>query len=87
MKQQWTPTTRRRATYELAGVASVVAVTFAYALHRFIGLGEMPIVLGTLVLASILGWSQPVVRAAPRRADNRRTGHLTPVVVPVRRGR
>ena len=58
-----------RSTVELGIVASVLAVTLAYALHRFAGVGELPIVLGTLVAASVIGWTQPALRAAPRRAE------------------
>lgn len=67
-----TPAAERRArfgsgAFELAGLASVIAITFAYALHRFVGIGETPIVLGTLIAASLLGWNQPGMRPAPRR--------------------
>ena len=75
---EWRPAAKRRATIELAGLTSVLAVALTYALHRFAGLSEMPLVLGTLVIASIVGWTQPALRAAPRR-----TGRLTPVVVPI----
>jgi hypothetical protein len=66
----------RRGTYELALVTSVLAIALTYALHRFAGVTEMPLVLGTLVVASIIGWTQPALRATPRR-----TGRLTPVTV------
>jgi len=72
----------RRSTIELAVVASLLAVTVAYTLSRFAGVGEMPIVLGTLLVASILGWTQPALRAAPRRTEG-----PVPVVVPLRRQR
>jgi hypothetical protein len=76
MKRERRPAAKRRATYELAGLTSVLAVALTYTLHRFAGIGEMPLVLGTLVIASIIGWTQPALRAAPRR-----TGRLTPVIV------
>lgn len=80
MKRATPSTSASRASTELATLVSAVAVALAYALHRFAGVGEAPIVLGTLLLASIVGWNQPAVRRAqPRR------GRLVPVVVPVRR--
>jgi len=69
-----------RATIDLAILASGVAVVLAYVLNRFVGVGEAPIVLGTLAMASVVGWTQPAVRSRPRPC-----GRLTPVVVPVRR--
>lgn len=80
MKRTTPTTAARRATIELATLVSAAAVVLAYAVHRFAGLGEAPIVLGTLLLASIIGWNQPAVRRAPPRR-----GRLVPVVVPVRR--
>lgn len=57
-----------RSTFEIAALTSVLLATLAYALHRFAGVGETPIVLGAIVVASIVGWNQPALRAAPRRA-------------------
>ena len=64
-----------RSAIELAAVLSVLLGTLAYALHRFVGVGEMPIVLGALLVASIVGWHQPALRAAPRRTGSAR--HLS----------
>jgi hypothetical protein len=65
-----------RSAIELAAVCSTIAVLVAYALHEFAGVGEAPIVIGVLVVASIVGWTQPAVRNAPRP-----TGRLAPHVI------
>ena len=76
------PGADRRSSRELAILVSAFAAVFAYALHRFAGVGEVPLVLGTLVGGSLVGWNQPALRAAPRRSARPAT-----VVATVRRRR
>ncbi len=54
-----------RAPVELALAVSVMALAAALALRWFVGLGEGPIVIGTIVIASIIGWRQPEARVRP----------------------
>ncbi|MGE0510616.1 MAG: hypothetical protein AB7Q42_16975 [Acidimicrobiia bacterium] len=56
-----------RTTFELALLVSTVAVAVALALSWFIGVNEAPIVFGTVVAASIIGWRQPAARLHPAR--------------------
>ncbi|MGD9703301.1 MAG: hypothetical protein AB7J47_02425 [Acidimicrobiia bacterium] len=42
-------------------------MTVALALSWFIGVNEAPIVFGTVVAASIIGWRQPAARLHPAR--------------------
>jgi hypothetical protein len=67
-----TPTPRTapipwRTTFELALLVSTVAVTCALALSWFIGVPEAPIVIATMIAASVVGWRQPAARLHPVR--------------------
>ena len=53
------------ASIELAVVVSLVAVALAVALSSFAGGAQAPIVIGTIIVASIIGWSQPAARLRP----------------------
>lgn len=70
--------TRQRATrirpIVLALVVSVVAVLAAVTAHVVFGVGETPIVIGTLVVASIAGWfnAETGTRATVTPLDGRR---------------
>jgi hypothetical protein len=66
MLQTAQPTARAatpwRAVIEMAALVSVVAAAVAILLTWFLGLGEVPVVLGTIVGASWVGWRQPAMR-------------------------
>jgi hypothetical protein len=47
---------RRVETVTLASSVSIVALLVATALHLFAGVDEVPLVIGTIVVASIAGW-------------------------------
>ena len=47
---------RRVETVTLASSISIVALLVATLLHVVLGVHEMPLVIGTIVLASIAGW-------------------------------
>lgn len=64
-----TAPTEWRTTLDLALLVSTIAVTFALALRWFAGIGEAPIVLATLAVASFIGWRQPAARVAPVETD------------------
>ncbi len=53
------------ASIELAVVVSLLAVALAVALSSFAGVATAPIVIGTIVAASVVGWSQPAARLHP----------------------
>jgi hypothetical protein len=59
----------------LALVVSVVAALAAVTAHVVFGVGETPIVIGTLVVASIAGWlnAETGVRATVTPLDGRRS--------------
>lgn len=58
----------------LALVVSVAAALTAVTAHVVFGVGETPIVIGTLVVASIAGWlnAEPATRATVTPLDGRR---------------
>lgn len=58
-----------RAPLELAVVVSTVAVAFAIALSWFAGVQDSWIVVGTIVVASVIGWRQPEARLRPARVS------------------
>ena len=53
------------ASVELAIVVSLIAVAVAVALSSFVGIAQAPIVIGTIVAASAIGWAQPAARLRP----------------------
>lgn len=65
-----TTTTRSHLPIALAAIVSVVAVAVAVTAHLAFGVGETPLVIGTLVVASIIGWVN---------ADRRSTATVTPM--------
>lgn len=62
----------------LALVVSVVAAIAAVTANVVFGIGETPIVIGTLVVASIAGWlnAETGTRATVTPLDGRRTSEL-----------
>jgi hypothetical protein len=46
----------RVETVTLASSVSIVALLIATGLHRFAGIAEAPLVIGTIVVASVAGW-------------------------------
>ena len=56
-----------RTAFELALLVSTVAATLAFALSTFAGVSETPIVIATVVAASVIGWRQPTARLHPAR--------------------
>ena len=56
-----------RTILELALLVSTGAATLAFALSTFAGVGEAPIVIATVVAASVIGWRQPAARLHPAR--------------------
>lgn len=52
----------------LAAVVSVVAALIAVVANVVIGIGEAPLVIGTLVVASVAGWTN---LTGPRTRDHR----------------
>lgn len=50
----------------LAMVASLVAATLAVVAHLVVGVGEMPLVVGTLLVASLIGWRNVSPAASTR---------------------
>ena len=56
-----------RTIFELALLVSTGAATLAFALSKFAGVGEAPIVIATLIAASVIGWRQPAARLHPAR--------------------
>lgn len=56
-----TAPTEWRTTFDLALLVSTVAVALAIGLSTA-GVGEAPIVLLTLTVASVVGWRQPSAR-------------------------
>ena len=64
------------ASIELAVVVSLLAVALAVALSSFAGVAQAPIVIGTIIAASVVGWSQPAARLRPVPARHpQRVGH------------
>jgi len=59
-----------RTTVELALLVSTVAATLAFALSWFARVDEAPIVLLTVVAASVIGWRQPAARVDPARIES-----------------
>ena len=51
-----------RTTFDLALLVSTAAATIAVVLSWYFGVNEAPIVLGTVIAASIFGWRQPAAR-------------------------
>jgi uncharacterized membrane protein YczE len=56
-----------RTTFDIALLVSTAAATLAVALSWYFGVNEAPIVLGTVIAASIIGWRQPAARLHPAR--------------------
>lgn len=52
----------------LAAATSVLAAAIAIAAHVVFGIGETPLVIGTLVVASAIGWSNTSAVDRPRVA-------------------
>ncbi|MEZ5219070.1 MAG: hypothetical protein R2705_10105 [Ilumatobacteraceae bacterium] len=52
-----------RSTFELAALCAVIAVAVTVTLASFVGVGEMWLVLGTIVAASFVGFRRERVRA------------------------
>jgi len=50
---------------ELAVVVSTLCLTIALALSWFVGVSEQWLMLGTIVAASVIGWTQPAARLRP----------------------
>ena len=50
------PRRHRVDTFHLASSISIVAILVATPLHLFTGVGEAPLVIGTILGASIAGW-------------------------------
>jgi hypothetical protein len=57
-----------RTTFDLALIVSTAAATLAVALSWFFGVTEAPIVVGTVIAASVVGWRQPAARLHATRA-------------------
>ncbi len=64
------------ASIELAVVVSLVAAASAVALDGFVGVAQAPIVIGTIIASSIVGWMQPAARLRPLPVRlHRHAGH------------
>ena len=57
---------RRVDTVTLASTLSILALLIATVLHVVFGVGEAPLVIGTILLASIAGW---INASLPQRAS------------------
>lgn len=70
------PDARRGVTLQtaaLAVVVSLIAAATAVALFHFAHVTQTAIVIGTIIAASIVGWTQPAARLKPVPVRARRT--------------
>lgn len=54
-------------SWVLASVLSVIALTAAVVLHTLAGVAEQPLVIGTIVVASLASWVNTSLPVAPVR--------------------
>jgi hypothetical protein len=63
---------RRVDTVTLASSVSILALLVTTVLHSLAGVGESPLVIGTIVVASIAGWVNAALPGAQTPADGGR---------------